>query len=207
VEFLINPDVAYLLIVAAVMLFILTAIKPKSTLLKVGMVVCLGAAGYEFSQLCGNVWALLVVAFSPAPFFVAIRQPRPNSLLAIITIAMLTIGSVFLFWTANGQLYIMPLAGLVAIFCGRSIWILFLRLRDTRSTRLSDNPESVIGLIGTVRSAIEKFDTGSIEIEGESWTARSDQPIPVGSMVRVVRFDGLTLTVEKVEKLTKNKNT
>jgi membrane-bound serine protease (ClpP class) len=204
VAFLVNPDVAYLLIVTAVMLFILTAVKPQSTLLKVGMVMCLGAAGYEFSQLYGSVWALLVVAFSPAPFLVAMRQPRPNSLLAIITIAMLTVGSVFLFWTANGQLYIMPLAGLVAIFCGRSIWILFLRLRDTRRTRLSDNPESLIGLIGTVHSSIEKFDTGSVELEGELWVARSDQPISTGSMVRIVHFDGLVLTVEKVERLTKS---
>jgi membrane-bound ClpP family serine protease len=203
VEFLVNPDVAYLLIVAAVMMFILTAAKPQSTLLKVGMVVCLGAAGYEFSQLNGNVWALLVVAFSPLPFFVAIRQPRPNSTLAILTIAMLTIGSVFLFWTADGWLYLMPLAGLVAIVCGRVIWILFLRIRDGRRTRLSDNPNSLIGLVGTARTAIEKFDTGMVEIEGELWTARSDQPIPTGSLVRIVRFDGLYLTVEKVEQLNK----
>lgn len=179
--FLINPDVAYLLIVAAVMMFILTAAKPQSTLLKVGMVVCLGAAGYEFSQLNGNVWALLVVAFSPLPFLVAIRQPRPNSVLAILTIVMLTLGSVFLFWTADGWLYLMPLAGLVAILCGRIIWILFLRIRDGRQTRLSDAPHSLVGLIGTARTAIEKFDTGMVEIEGELWTARSDQPILAGS--------------------------
>lgn len=44
-----------------------------------------------------------------------------------------------------------------------------------------------------------------VEIEGELWTARSDQPIPAGSLVRIVRFDGLYLTVEKVERLNKEK--
>lgn len=202
---LVNPDVAYLLIVAAVMLFILTAVRPESIWLKVGMAACLVAAGYEFSQLNGNIWALLVVAFSPLPFFAAIRQPRPNATLALLAIAMLTLGSVFLFWTADGWLYLMPLTGLVAIVCGRVLWILFLRIRDSRRARLSDNPDSLVGLVGTTKTTIEKFDTGMVEIEGELWTARSDQPIPAGSLVRIVRFDGLYLTVEKVERLNKEK--
>jgi membrane-bound ClpP family serine protease len=200
---LINPNVAYLLIVTAVMLFIMIAVAPKSSLLKVGLTVCLGAAGYEFSQLGGDPWALLVVALSPLPFFVAIRQPRSQPFLAIVTILMLTVGSVFIFWNAGGQPYRLPLAGFVSIICGRIIWILFLRIRDTRSARLSDNPDSLVGLIGTARSEIEKYETGSVEIEGELWVARSDQPIPAGSMVRIVCFDGLVLTVEKVEKLTR----
>jgi membrane protein implicated in regulation of membrane protease activity len=200
---LINSNVAYLLTVTAVMLFIMTAVAPKSSLLKAGFTVCLGAAGYEFSQLGGDPWALLVVALSPLPFFVAIRQPRSQPFLAIVTILMLTLGSVFIFWDADGQSYRLPLAGFASIICGRIIWILFLRIRDTRSTRLSDNPDSLVGLIGTARSEIEKYETGSVEIEGELWVARSDQPIPAGSMVRIVRFDGLVLTVEKVEKLTR----
>lgn len=199
--FLINPNIAYLLIVTAVMLFILTVITPKSTALKIGMALFLAAAGFEFSQIGGNAWALLIVALSPLPFLIAIRQPRRLAPLAILTIVMLTIGSVFIFMDANGQLYRIPLAGLVGIFCGRIIWILFLRIRDTRKERLSDNPDALIGLIGTARTAIEKFDTGSVEIEGELWVARSDDPIPAGSMVRIVRFDGLVLTVEKVERL------
>jgi len=204
VEFLLNPFVAYLLIVTAVMLLIFTAVVPKSSALKVGMVLCLVAAGVEISQLNANLWALLAVALSPLPFWVAVRETRPNSTLAILSIALLTIGSVFIFWDAQGRLISIPLDGLIAIICGRSIWILFLRSRDSRTKRLSDNPDSLVGLIGTSRTAIEKFDTGMVEIEGEVWAARSDQPIPAGSMVRIVRFDGLFLTVEKVERLTKS---
>lgn len=202
-EFLVNSNVAYLLIVAAVMMFILTAAQPKNILLKVGMAVCLGAAGYELSQLNANIWALLVVAFSPLPFFLAIRQPRPSSPLALLTIGMLTIGSAFMFWTADGMLEIMPLTGLVAIFCGRAIWILFLRFRDGSRTRLSDNPDSLVGLVGIAKTAIERFDSGMVEVEGETWTAHSEQTIPAGSMVRIIRFDGLSVTVEKVERLNK----
>lgn len=204
--FLINPNIAYLLIVTAVMLFMMTAVAPKSNLLKVGIALFLGAAGYEFSQIGGNPWAILVVAVSPLPFFMAIRKPHSQPVLVIVTIVMLTIGPVFIFWDANGQLYSLPIAGFVAIICGRIIWILFLRIRDTRSTRLSDNPDSLVGVIGTASTAIEKYDRGSVNVEGELWEAHSDQPISAGSMVRIVSFNGLSLKVEKVEKLTRSQN-
>ncbi len=203
--FLINPAIAFMLIVLAVMLLMMTAVAPKSTRLKVGMVVCLAAAGYEFSQLNANIWALMVTAFSPVPFFIALRQPAKRGGLVILSILMLALGSMLIFWDEQGRLLSIPFGGLVAIICGRVIWITFLRFRDTSPRRLSDNPDSIIGLVGTAHSAIEKFEPGQVEIEGELWNARSDEPIPAGSLARIVRFDGLYLTVEKVERLNKEK--
>jgi membrane-bound ClpP family serine protease len=191
------------------MLFLITAVAPKPAMLKIGMALCLGVAGYEFSQFNGNIWALLIVALSPLPFFVAIRQTRFRSSLVIVTILMLALGSFFLIGDVNGSNPHVNygLAGLVSALCGRTIWIISLRIRDTSGKRLSDNPDSLVGLIGTARSAIENYQTGSVELNGELWVARSEQSIPVGSTVRIVRYDGLVLTVEKVENLTKNKST
>lgn len=90
-EFLIYPNVAYLLIVTAVMLLMLTLNDPKSTLPKVGMALCFVVAGFEFVYLKGNLWAFLVVALSPLPFFIAIRQTRVHRPLLLATILMLTI--------------------------------------------------------------------------------------------------------------------
>ncbi len=203
IAYLINPAVAFMLIIAAVMFMISTAAAPKSILLKVGMVVCLAVAGFEISQLRANPWALMVVALSPVPFFVAVRQPRSYSFLAIISILMLAIGVFLTFWDEEGNLMRIPFDGLIIIICSRAIWILFLRARDARPRSLSDNPDSIIGLVGTAHTAIEKFEPGQVEIEGEFWNARSDEPIPAGSMVRIVRSDGLFITVEKVERLKK----
>ncbi len=201
--YIINPTIAFMLLVAAVMLMIFTAVTPKSIPLKLGIVVCLVAAGFEISQLRANPWALMVVALSPLPFFVAVHQPRSYSFLAIVSILMLTVGSFFIFWDAEGRLISIPFDGLIAIICGRAIWILFLRVRDSRPKRLSENPDSVIGLVGTAKTSIKKFEVGQVEIEGELWNARSDEPIPAGSLVRIVHSDGLYITVEKVEKLIK----
>ncbi|HLA08330.1 MAG TPA: NfeD family protein [Anaerolineales bacterium] len=201
-EFLINPNVAYLLIVTAVMLLLLTFNEPKSTLPKVGMVLCFVAAGYEFVYLKGNPWAFLVVALSPLPFFIAIRETRMH--LPLITILMLTIGSFFLFVDQDGRPVVnYGLAGVVSVFCGSFIWIVIGRMRNAQGARLSNDPDSVVGMIGEARTDIEAHSAGSVLVEGELWQARSKKPIPAGGTVRVLRQDGFVLTVKEAEKLTK----
>jgi membrane-bound serine protease (ClpP class) len=197
---LINPNVAYLLIVAAVMLFMLSINDPKSALPKVGMALCLVAAGYELVHLKGNPWAFLVVALSPLPFFVALHQTRLNLPVLIATILMLTMGSVFLFVDQNGRPVVnYLLAGGVSLACAEVIWITLRRTKASEGASSSDLSASVVGLIGEVFTDIEVHSTGSVKVEGELWQARSEKPIAAGNMVRVLRQDGPTLTVRKAE--------
>lgn len=201
--YIINPTAAFLLIFSAVMLLMMSAINPRSGRLKLAMIACLAGAGFEISQVRADPWALIVVALSPLPFLMAIRQPHKYAALVIASILMLTMGSFFLFQDADGHLISIPFDGIIAVICARAIWIMFVRHRDSLPRRINEAKDSVIGLVGTARTAIEKFETGMVEIEGELWSARSDQPIPAGSMVRIVRSDGLFITVEKVENLKK----
>jgi membrane-bound serine protease (ClpP class) len=202
--FLINPNLAHLLVVVGVMLLLLTNINPKSTMLKVGMVLCLVAAGVEFVYLKVNPWAFLVVALSPLPFFIAIRQARPQNPLFLISILMLAISSVFLFVDQNNRPVVnYGLAGFVSTLCSALIWITTDGIRNAEGARLSNDPDSVVGLIGEARTDIEAHSVGSVLVEGELWQARSKKPIPAGSTVRILRQDGFWLTVKEVEKLTK----
>jgi membrane-bound serine protease (ClpP class) len=203
-NFLINPNIAYLFIVAAITLFLMTIIFPKSIIAKVGMALCLGVAGYELVHLRGNPWAFLAVALSPLPFFIAIRQTRVNLPLLFITFLMLTIGSFFLLVDQKGHPVISyGLAGIVSAYLASIIWITIRRMQKVQGIRLSDNPDSMVGFIGKARTEIELHSTGSVEVEGEIWTARSDKYIPAGSTVRILGCDSLVLTVKKVEKITK----
>jgi membrane-bound serine protease (ClpP class) len=202
--FLINPNIAYLLVVTGIMLLLWTFNNPKSNWPKFLMVVCFIAAAYEFVFLKENPWAFLVVALSPLPFSYAIRHKRPRSPLYLITIAMLSFGSVSLFVDENNSPVIdYGLAGIVSVFCASFILIGVERLRSAGSAMLSNDPDSVVGLIGETRSEIESHSAGSVLIEGELWQARSKKPIPAGSTVRVVRQDGFVLTVKETEKFTK----
>jgi membrane-bound serine protease (ClpP class) len=201
--YLLNPNLAYFLVVVGLTLLELSMINPKSTSLKVGMTFCLIAAGLELLYLRVNPWAFLVVALSPLPFVVAVRQERPKNPLYLISIFMLPIGSYFLFVDQDFRPLINGPAAFVSILCVAIIWISTERLRNVKGARLSNDPDSVVGLLGEVQTDIEKYSAGSVIIEGELWQARSKEPISAGSTVRVLRQDGFWLTVKKVEKLTK----
>jgi membrane-bound ClpP family serine protease len=199
-DFLINQNLAYILVVMAVMLTITTFLLPRSILPKIGMVLCLGAAGFEFSKLQANAWALIMLVLSPFPYFVATVQSSQHRQLLIITIAMLFFGSAFLFVDENGSPTInMGLLFIVSIFCALFILIATEGKLKTRGSNRGINPDSYIGLIGMAITNID--DVGLVQIEGETCSARSEQPILAGSSVRILKYEGRMLVVKKVEKL------
>lgn len=57
--------------------------------------------------------------------------------------------------------------------------------------------EGMIGKIGVARSPVHR--DGTVFVHGELWKARSNEPIPIGASVRVVRTQGLEVEVEKVD--------
>lgn len=199
-ESLINPTVAYLLIVTIVMVLSLTIIDNKFTVSKYGMILCLVVAGYELFYLEVNPWAFLVVALSPLFFHFAIRQTSVHLSLVAIPTLMLALGSFYLFLDENGRPVVnYRLAGLIFTLYSIFIWIRIGRMRNAEGIRLSNNPDSVIGLIGETRTDIDVHSAGSVLVEGELWQARSKKTIPAGSTVRVLRLDGFWLTVKEVE--------
>lgn len=199
--FLIHPDAAYLLVIAAVMLILLNSLTPASTWMRVGMLVCLAAAAYELFYLPKNPWSFLLVALSPLPFFAAARQPRGSRPLAFLTILMLFSGAFFLVKGQDGPAAVdHNLAAVVSILGGSIIWIALERRQPAEGARLADNPASVVGLIGETRTEIEPHSAGSVLVEGELWQARSQSPIRAGRTVRVLRQDGAVLTVKETKK-------
>ncbi|HEY3310602.1 MAG TPA: NfeD family protein [Anaerolineales bacterium] len=200
-EFLIDPNIASIFIVAAVMLAFTTIIMPGTGWPEAGMVICLGVTWYEFTHLTPNIWALVIVALSVVPFLIAIRLPRLNLLLMGLTILMVTMGSAYLFIDKDGRPLTLPSAALVSIFCALYIWQGVLRGIRAQGIDPIHDLDVVIGTIGEARTDIHH--TGSVMVGGELWTAHSDRPIPEGSQVRVVSREGFRLKVKKFEKLSK----
>jgi membrane-bound serine protease (ClpP class) len=205
-DLLINPNAAYLLLVTAVMLLLWISYHPDSIWLKITMGLCFLVGVYEFIVLKGNPWAFLVLVSSPLPFLLALRQSRPYSLLLLVTIVMLTGGAAFLFMDQdNNRLINSLLMGLVSSFAAFSILIGMGRLGKAQSTIVSDDPDSLVGLIGEVRTDIEPYSpgTGSVFVEGELWRAQSKEFIPAGRTVRILRQDAYILTVKETKDLLK----
>jgi membrane-bound serine protease (ClpP class) len=106
-----------------------------------------------------------------------------------------------LFTDQDGRPLNLRLTSIVSIFCAEFIWI-SVRLEIKRNNpRAGHDPDSLIGLTGEAYTDVHEF--GSVRAVGEIWQANSEEFIPAGSTVRIVRQIGLILTVKKVEKLTK----
>jgi membrane-bound serine protease (ClpP class) len=82
-------------------------------------------------------------------------------------------------------------SGLVAGF----LWIAVRKSVEATSTRPTHDLTGLVGQIGEARTSVN--DEGSVLVAGELWSARSEQPIPAGSSVRVLRREGFILIVEK----------
>jgi membrane-bound serine protease (ClpP class) len=200
-EIIINPQVAYLLIFTGVMLLLIMFNDTKYSLPKVGaMTFCILAGIAEFFILDGNPWAFLIVVLSPLPYFIAMRQERLHSPLFVLTIFMLSIGSAYLFVDENGRpLANLGLAGMVSVFGGLFVWLIVQRRQAAGKAPLIG--DTLVGMTGVVWIGIEPFSPGSVRIEGELWRAHSKDMIPAGTLVRVIRQDGITLTVRKIENI------
>lgn len=203
-SFLIHPNVAYLLLTTGMLLLLLTFNESKSPLLRTAMLLCLLAGGYEFVYLKGNAWAFLVVALSPLPYFLALHRRQMVKPLFLVSILLLALGGVFLFVDEKGSPIVnYGLAGIVSMVYTLFLWIGTERLRNAEGRMLSEDPTSMVGLVGEVRTDIEAHSTGFVLVEGELWQARSKDPIPAGRTVRVLRQDGFVLTVKDAKRLAK----
>lgn len=61
------------------------------------------------------------------------------------------------------------------------------------------NSDRVIGKVGEVSKEIKKNQYGEVKIYGNTWTAKSDEEIPVGVIVKVLEIEGVKLIVKKEE--------
>ena len=127
------------------------------------------------------------------------RSKKWRLLLLAVTILLLTGGSVFMFTGKNGFPLVNPLlAMVVSLVSGGLIWVGAERGAAAMHQAPVHNPDALVGQIGEARTEIHA--EGSVQVGGELWSARSEQPIEVRSPVRVVQRDGFVLVVEKESK-------
>jgi membrane-bound serine protease (ClpP class) len=194
-DFLLDPNIAYLILLGAVLLAMLALASPGTGLLEVGAFFCIALAGYAIYRLSFNWWALSLLILGIVPFVYAIQKPKRELFLAL-AIILLILGSVFIFPRTEGRPMVNPVvailgSGSVALF----LWFAVRKWVEARTLKPSHDLAGLVGQIGEARTSVSG--EGSVQINGELWSARSDEPIPAGSSIRVVRREGFILIVEK----------
>lgn len=196
-DFLLNPNVAYLFLLAGVLMAMLALATPGTGLLEAGALLSLTVAGYGIYNLSFNWWALTLILLSVIPFVYSLRKPKGELYLAV-SIIVLIIGSIFLFPTeAGGPAVNLLVAFVASVLVAGFLWIAVGKSLQAAQVRPAHDPDALIGQVGEAKTRIH--DEGSVQVGSELWSARSEKPIRAGSAVRVVRRDGFVLIVEKMD--------
>jgi membrane-bound serine protease (ClpP class) len=194
-DLLLDPNIAYLVLLAGVILTFMAIVVPGTGMPEAGAIFCLALAGYAVYRLSINLWALIVLALSVVPFVFAVRKPKREFLLGL-SILGLVVGSVFLFARADGLPAVNPWLALIAsVLVTGFLWIAVRKSVQASMTRPMQDLGTLVGEIGNARTPIHE--EGSAYVAGELWSARSKTPIPVGSSICVIRREGFILVVEK----------
>jgi membrane-bound serine protease (ClpP class) len=193
-DILLNPNIAYLLLVAGFVLAILSLFAPGTGLLEIGALFALLLAGWSVYNLPVNYWALGLLILGVFPFLLALRKSGQVVYL-VVSILALVIGSSFLFQGEGWLPAVNPLLALfVSIVTAVSFWWIGRKAIEAELSTPSHNLHRLIGAIGEAKSEIRL--EGSVQVAGELWSARSQTLIPEGSEVRVVGREGFILDVE-----------
>jgi membrane-bound serine protease (ClpP class) len=195
VDFLLDPNIAYLLLVAGMLFALMAMVMPGTGIPEIIAVFLIVLAGYAVYHLSFNWWALVLLVVSVVPFFLAIRGPR-RGLWLVLSIVGLTVGSLFLFPAETGLISIHPvLATVTTILYSVFLWIAVRKVVEIARTRPIHELTTLIGQKGEAKTSIAA--AGTVQVAGELWSARSDKPVVAGDVVEVTGRDGFVLLVEK----------
>ncbi len=192
---LLDPNVAYLVLVSGLLLAILALFAPGTGLLEVGALFAILFAGYSIYNLPINWWALVILLLGVFPFLIAVRRSH-RVVYLVVSLIGLVVGSIFLFRSDTGPAVNPILALVVSTFTVGFLWIAARKSLEAMEKRPSQDLSRLIGAIGETRTSIDK--EGTVYVGGENWSAYSQVPIPPNASVRVLSRSGLTLEVEPV---------
>ena len=189
-----NPTLAYILLMIGIYGLILEGYNPGALVPGVIGGICLLLALYAFQILPVNYagLALMVLGFA----LIAVELFVPSfGILGIGGVLAVIFGSVILMDTEvpglqinTGLIAAMGLTSALVFFA-----VIYLAARSHRNPRVS----GVEALVGQQAESISDFPDGQgrVHIDGEDWSARSDDPIRREQLVEVMAVDGLTLIV------------
>ena len=191
-----DPNVAYLLLVFGLVLGILALFSPGTGLLEVGALFALVLAGIGAFNLNINFWALGLLILGGIPFIFALRKSG-RLIFLVITIAAVVFGSWFFFRTPQGgpavNFWLALLTSLVATII---LWVVGKNGVEAIRLRKDFDLTKLMETYGEAKTTV--FKEGTVYINGEEWSAWSENEIPAGSRVRVIGRAGLLLHVEAV---------
>jgi inner membrane protein len=126
---------------------------------------------------------------------------HPGALLIIPGSILLAAGFLYLFLPdVLLDSYIGPVIVVVAAIVGALVEIPYYRWVAPVHRPMSTTSGGLVGEEAVVIAPVEPNNLrGKVKVRSEIWSARADRPIPVGTRVRVVHGEGVSVTVQPIE--------
>jgi len=195
-DILLNPNIAYLVIVIGFLIAILALFTPGTGALEIVALVLLAIAGWQITRLDFNWFALVLMLVGVFPFLLALRKTGKWYHFAIALLA-LTLGSTFLFVKQVWKPAVNPfLAAIVNLLVVGFFWLILRKGWDALLSAPRNLLADTMGAEGETRSKVHA--EGSVYLHGELWSATSVRPIEPNKKVKVVSRKGYILTVEEI---------
>jgi len=195
---IVEPDIFFILLILGVLGLYTEFTHPGVVAPGVVGGICMVLALYAMHILPVNLAGVFLILLALALFILEAKFTSHGVLAAGGIVSML-LGAMFLIrspLTAGGVSLGVALS-VTLPFAALTVFLMRLVLRS-RSWKNQTGPEEMIGAQGTVVTPLPGGAEGMIRVRGELWRAISNEPVPEGKPVRVVKMDGLKLYVEPV---------
>ena len=193
---ILDPNIVYLLLLFSLWSVVTAAYLPGTGLIEVLSGAFTLGAVYLLAQLPTNWGSVLLIVVGVLGFLIMPFINQRWAMLAYAGLILQAIGSFLLF--AGMSVAPVIIVVVIALSVVYHQFALTPILRKHRDRNSSEN-DSLIGSVGRVVQPLTPV--GSVDVRGETWTARSQQQpaLNTDDEIIVLARDGLMLTVEGVK--------
>jgi membrane-bound serine protease (ClpP class) len=196
---IVDPNIFFILLIVGVLGLYTEFTHPGAVAPGVVGGICALLALYAMHLLPVNFTGVLLILLA-LTLFILEAKFASHGVLIVGGIVSMLLGAMFLIrspLTPGGVSFGIALA-VTLPFAFITVFLMRLVLRSRR-WRNASGKEELLGEEGVVTATLPPSGEGMIRIHGELWRARSEAGIREGTVVRVLRIDGLQLFVEPVK--------
>ena len=197
IQFVSDPQIAYLLISAGAMAIFFEIITPGGFILGTvgGVMLVLGSIGLK--MLPFN-WAGIVLIIAGIILMVIDLIAGTSGVLTLVGLPVFALGGVFLFRAPGGELLQISMSFIIGLSIALGICfalIAFLILKGFRR-KVATGSQGMLGLEVEIISDLDENSFGQVSCHGEIWRAKSESGIiRAGASGTVRAIDGMTLII------------
>ena len=192
-----NPNIAYILLLIGLAGLYFEFSHPGAIFPGVLGGISLILAFFALQTLPVNYAGILLIILSIVLFIMEMKITS-YGLLSVAGIVSLLLGSLMLFESSSPELRVAWSVLLPTIFLVSGFFVAVAALVFRAHTnKPRTGTRGLMNETGVVKKDLEP--EGKVFIHGELWNARSSEPLPAGTRIRVVSVDSLVLEVESLE--------